>query len=73
MTLSLNEVIMDVAKTIKVITASATALTNVALLGGTVWSIAEGLPAIVPVTLVALLLPFGYFSFADYKYFFGKK
>ncbi len=64
---------MDVAKTIKVITASATALTNVALLGGTVWSIASGLPAIVPVTLVALLLPFGYFSFADYKYFFGKK
>ncbi len=64
---------MDVAKTIKVVVASATALTNVAILGGIVWSIAEGLPAIVPVTLVALLLPFGYFSFADYKYFFGKK
>jgi len=64
---------MDTAKTIKVITASATALTNVALLGGTVWSIVTGQPAILPVTLVALLLPFGYFSFADYKYFFGKK
>jgi len=64
---------MDTARVIKIVTASATALTNVALAGGTVWSIATGLPAIVPVTLVALLLPFGYFSFADYKYFFGKK
>jgi hypothetical protein len=71
--LSLNEVIMDVAKTIKVVTASATALTNVALLGGLVWSIATGQQAILPVTFGALLLPFGYFSFADYKYFFGKK
>lgn len=64
---------MDTAKTIKIITASATALTNVALIGGLVWSIAEGLPAIMPVTLGALLIPFGYFSFVDYKYFFGKK
>lgn len=64
---------MDTARVIKIVTASATALTNVALVGGTVWSIAAGLPAIMPVTLVALLLPFGYFSFADYKYFFGKK
>jgi hypothetical protein len=71
--LSSNEVIMDTAQTIRVITASATALTNVALIGGIVWSIASGLPAIMPVTLVALLLPFGYFSFADYKRFFGKK
>lgn len=64
---------MDVAKTIKVIVASATAATNVALAGGIVWSIASGLPVIMPVVLGALLLPFGYFSFADYKYFFGKK
>lgn len=64
---------MDVKTTIKVITASATALTNVALVGGIVWSIASSLPVIMPVTLTALLLPFGYFSFADYKYFFGKK
>lgn len=64
---------MDAAKTIRVVTASATALTNVALVGGTVWSIAAGLPAILPVTFVALLLPFGYFSFADYKHFFGAK
>ena len=64
---------MDVAKTIKVITASATAATNVALVGGIVWSIASGVHAMVPVTLGVLLLPFGYFSFADYKYFFGKK
>ena len=64
---------MDTATTIRVITASATALTNVALIGGTVWSIAAGLPLIMPVTLVVLLLPFGYFSFADYKHFFGKK
>lgn len=73
MMLSLNEVIMDAAKTIKIITASATALTNLALLVGIVWSIAAGLPVIMPVVLGALLLPFGYFSFADYKYFFGKK
>jgi hypothetical protein len=71
--LSLNEVIMDVAKTIKVVTASATALTNVGLLFGLVWSIATGQKIILPVTFTALLLPFGYFSFADYKYFFGKK
>lgn len=64
---------MDAAKTIKIITASATALTNLALLVGIVWSIAAGLPVIMPVVLGALLLPFGYFSFADYKYFFGKK
>ena len=64
---------MDTAKTIRTITAVATALTNVALVGGLVWSIAEGLPAIMPVTMGALLLPFGYFSFADYKYFFDKK
>ena len=64
---------MDTAKTIKIVTAAATALTNVALVVGTVWSIASGLPAILPVTLVALLLPFGYFSFADYKHFFGNK
>lgn len=62
---------MDTAKTIRVITAVATALTNVALVGGLVWSIATGLPVIVPVVLATLLLPFGYFSFADYKRFFG--
>jgi hypothetical protein len=71
--LSLNEVIMDFKTTIKVITASATALTNVALLGGLVWSIASGLPVIMPVVLTTLLVPFGYFSYVDYKYFFGKK
>jgi hypothetical protein len=70
---SSSEDTMDVAKTIKVVTASATALTNVALLFGLVWSLATGQKAILPVTFVALLLPFGYFSFADYKYFFGKK
>lgn len=64
---------MDTAQTIRIVTASATALTNVALIGGIVWSIAAGLPVIMPVTLGALLLPFGYFSFADYKRFFGKK
>ena len=64
---------MDTAKTIKVIVASATAATNVALVGGIVWSIASGLPVIMPVVLGTLLLPFGYFSFADYKHFFGKK
>jgi hypothetical protein len=64
---------MDVAKTIKVVTASATALTNVALLGGLVWSVATGKPVILPVTLGALLAGFGYFSYADYRYFFGKK
>lgn len=64
---------METAKIIRAITATATALTNVALVGGLVWSIAEGLPAIMPVTMAALLLPFGYFSFADYKYFFDKK
>lgn len=64
---------MDVAKTIRVVVAVATALTNVALLGGLVWSIATGKPAILPVTLGVLLLAFGYFSFADYKRFFGSK
>lgn len=64
---------MDFKTTIKIITASATALTNVALVSGIVWSIASGLPVIMPVVLTALLVPFGYFSFADYKYFFGKK
>ena len=64
---------MDVTKTIKVVTAIATALTNVALLGGLVWSVATGKPVILPVTLGALLLGFGYFSFSDYKYFFGQK
>lgn len=64
---------MDVAKTIRIVTASATALTNVALLGGAVWSIAAGLPVIAPITLGALLAGFGYFSYADYRYFFGKK
>ncbi len=64
---------MDVAKTIKVVTASATALTNVALIVGLVWSIATGQKVILPVVFGALLLGFGYFSFADYKYFFGKK
>lgn len=64
---------MDVKTTIKVVTASATALTNVALVGGIVWSIASGLPAIMPIVLTTLLLPFGYFSLVDYKYFFGKK
>lgn len=64
---------MDFKTTIKVITASATALTNVALLGGLVWSIASGLPVIMPVVLTTLLVPFGYFSYVDYKYFFGKK
>jgi hypothetical protein len=71
--LSLNEVIMETATVIRVITASATALTNVALIGGIVWSIAAGVPLIMPVTLGALLLPFGYFSFTDYKRFFGTK
>lgn len=64
---------MDTAKAIKIATASATALTNVALLGGFVWSIVTGKPVILPVTLGALLLGFGYFSYADYKYFFGQK
>jgi len=64
---------MDVAKTIKVVTASATALTNIALIGGIVWSIATGKPAILSVTFGALLAGFGYFSYADYRYFFGKK
>ena len=62
---------MDTAKTIRVVVAIATALTNVALLGGLVWSIATGQPVILPVTLGVLLLGFGYFSFADYKRFFG--
>ncbi len=64
---------MDTAQTIRVITASATALTNVALAVGIVLSIVHGLPVIMPVVLGSLLLVFGYFSFADYKRFFGKK
>jgi len=64
---------MDFKTTFKLITASAAALTNVSLVGGVVWSIASGLPVIMRVVLTALLVPFGYFSFADYKYFFGKK
>lgn len=64
---------MDTAKTIRVVVAIATALTNVALLGGLVWSIATGQKVILPVVLGVLLLGFGYFSFADYKRFFGSK
>lgn len=64
---------MDTAKTIRVIVAIATALTNVALLSGLVWSIATGQKVILPVVFGALLLGFGYFSFADYKRFFGSK
>jgi len=64
---------MDTAKAIKITVASATALTNVAIIGGLVWSVATGKPVILPVTLGALLAGFGYFSYRDYLYFFGKK
>lgn len=71
--LSSNEVTMDAAKAIKVTVAVATALTNVAILGGFVWSIATGKPVILPVTLGMLGAGFGYFSYRDYLTFFGKK
>jgi len=64
---------MDTAKAIKITVASATALTNVAIIGGLVWSVVTGKPVILPVTLGALLAGFGYFSYRDYLYFFGKK
>ena len=64
---------MDTAKAIKITVASATALTNVAIIGGLVWSVVAGKPVILPVTLGALLAGFGYFSYRDYLYFFGKK
>ncbi len=68
-----SEVIMDTSKAIKVTVAVATALTNVAVLGGFVWSIATGKPVILPVTLAMLGAGFGYFSYRDYLYFFGNK
>ena len=64
---------MNAASTIKYVVVGATLLTNVALLGGIVWSVATGKPIILPVTLGALGAGFGYFSYRDYLYFFGKK
>jgi hypothetical protein len=71
--LSSNEANMNAASTIKYVVAGATLLTNVAIAGGLVWSIATGKPVILPVTLGMLGAGFGYFSYRDYLYFFGKK
>jgi hypothetical protein len=64
---------MDNVSPVKYAVAGATALTNVGLLGGLVWSIATHQTIGLPITLAMLLAGFGYFSYRDYLYFFGKK
>lgn len=58
---------------VKYIVAGATALTNVAILGGLGWGIATHQPPLLDITLAMLLAGFGYFSYRDYLFFFGKK
>jgi hypothetical protein len=71
--LSLDEVRMDTARIIKIVTAVATLATAAALLFGFVWSIATGQKVIMPVVCGTLLAMFGLFIRNDYYYFFGKK
>jgi heme/copper-type cytochrome/quinol oxidase subunit 3 len=58
---------------LRIILAIATLLIASGAFGLGVWSMVEGKPPVLSATFITLALGFGFFTFHDYKYFFGQK
>lgn len=57
----------------RIVLAIATLLTMLAMAGTAIWSIAAGMPIILPIVTGLLTVGFGLFVYHDYQFFFGKK